>query len=128
MSDLNGKRVFDQAEILKFLAEDQGIRGKYLALEWKEDLPHLRNFLIGAEEGTQEEIGSSLLIQRVPAGLRLKLHSEVAGTQLEEYCKQLSEGLEILNNHIALKTGNWLPDWKELKQQRRELDRRRGGS
>lgn len=128
MSDLNGKKEWNQEEILKFLAEDQGIRGKYLALEWKEHLPQLRNFLIGGEEDTQERIGSSLVVQRVPAGLRLKLHSEVAGTQLEEYCKQLSEGLEILNNHIALKTGNWLPDWKELKQQRRELDKRRGGS
>lgn len=118
----------DQSAFLEFLATDQGVVGDTLLREWREHLPQLRTFLVGNDRATRDMIGSSLSFRRVPLGIEARLHCQASKTELIEIGTSFDGILECLENHIALKSNVWQPDYKRRRQERLELDKRGGGS
>lgn len=90
-------------------------------LDWKENYPHLRSFLMGEAKGLVDT-GTKLCVQAGQRGLTVTVQTQRYGYQARYDDIDLPSILEAIDNDLDCGTVPWEPDWRRKRENSKRLE------
>ncbi len=90
-------------------------------LDWVEQYPHLRHFLLGESKGIADT-GTMFSVAAGQRGLSVKIATSRYGYEARYDDVDLSSILQAIDNDLDCGTVPWEPDWRRRRENSKRLE------
>lgn len=115
--DGNGACVPSYLDSLRDTADKEDTR----LVDWKEELPRVREFVLGGLQGPRDP-GTSIALSSAPRDMLVVVRTQVYGYEARYWGANLPSILEQFENDLACNAVPWQEDYRRRKVNSKRLD------